>query len=110
MAMISGVCGVTQDIPPFVMAEGHKARIRGFNTVGMRRNGVSNEARRELKMLLRMLYNSPTTLTEALARLEPTTPEGAEFIEFYRTTKRGIAGYTLAGRMNRRDTDDAAED
>lgn len=43
-AMIGMSSVVTKDVPPFVKAYGNPCRVRGFNTVGMERAGISGEA------------------------------------------------------------------
>lgn len=36
--MIGGASAVSQDIPPYCLAEGNRAKIRGINKIGIRRN------------------------------------------------------------------------
>ncbi|KOR27136.1 UDP-N-acetylglucosamine acyltransferase, partial [Achromatium sp. WMS3] len=47
--MIGGLTGVAQDVPPFVMVNGQRAKIIGLNTVGLRRNGFSSQQRLAIK-------------------------------------------------------------
>lgn len=37
LAYIGGMTRITQDVPPFMMVEGHDNEVRGFNETGMRR-------------------------------------------------------------------------
>jgi len=43
LAYVGGLTRITQDVHPFSIVEGHPARIRAANTVGMRRAGVADE-------------------------------------------------------------------
>ncbi len=82
---------VLQDIPPFVMADGHPARLFGLNSIGLRRAGFSDEARRALKRAYRQLFLNGA-YREALAELEQTSSsDQVRFLcRFLRGTQRGI--------------------
>jgi UDP-N-acetylglucosamine acyltransferase len=99
LAMVSGLAGVNLDVPPFCVAEGHKARIRGLNVIGLQRAGIDAAGRGELKRLLKAIYNTATTVGHALETLVAETREGAELLEFYRGSKRGVASFELARRF-----------
>ena len=45
-AMIGFQSHVSQDVPPFMMVDGHPLTVRGFNAEGMRRRGFSRRADR----------------------------------------------------------------
>ncbi len=49
-AMIAGASALSQDIPPYCLAEGNRAIIRGLNLVGLRRH-ISREEIDELKVI-----------------------------------------------------------
>ena len=42
-AFISGLTGVSQDIPPYMLASGSRAKLFGLNTVGLKRHHFSEE-------------------------------------------------------------------
>jgi UDP-N-acetylglucosamine acyltransferase len=94
LAMISGGSAVRQDIVPFTVADGHPARPKGLNIVGLRRAGISEDRMGELKRAFRMLFGSGNTLQERLeevaASVEPSR-EVAEFLSFVRASKHGVA-------------------
>ena len=48
-AYVGGKTGVSQDIPPFVLASGERAKLFGLNIVGLKRHNFSNEAIQALK-------------------------------------------------------------
>jgi UDP-N-acetylglucosamine acyltransferase len=60
---------VEQDIPPFHIAQGDRARIRALNRVGLHRRGVPRPTIDALELAHRILYRSGFTLTAGLTRL-----------------------------------------
>ena len=95
-AYIGGCSKVNKDVPPFMLADGNFATVRGVNVVGLRRAGVVPGDRRALREAHRLLYRSGLTPPAALERmrreLEPTRYV-KELIEFVATaTRLGILG------------------
>ncbi len=43
-AFVAAGAMVERDVPPFVIVQGDRARVRGLNKVGLRRRGVSDES------------------------------------------------------------------
>ena len=94
--MVSGLTGVSQDVPPFVTVDGHRADIVGLNVVGLRRAGFDQAARRRIKAAYQLLYRSGLARDAALDRLraEPQTPEIVEILRFYDAGgRRGVTGW-----------------
>lgn len=91
-AMVAGVSGVPQDVPPFVTADGHRARLVGLNAVGLRRNGFNQAQRNLIKAVYRLLFRRGLPLKEALVRAldEYPAPETDQIIAFIRASQRGI--------------------
>ena len=48
--MISGGAMVAQDVPPYTVAQGDRAKTMGLNLIGMKRRGFSEETIRGIKM------------------------------------------------------------
>ena len=95
VAMIAGIARARRDVPPFSTLS-HDTRIDGLNVVGMKRAGISREARMELMRMVRVLRKDPGELKTVVARLaeEVTTPEAREFAEFILTpSKRGCGAF-----------------
>jgi UDP-N-acetylglucosamine acyltransferase len=94
-AMIAGVSGVPRDVPPYVLADGHRAEIVGLNVVGLRRNGFSQEQRNAIKRAYRLIYRSGLKLAEALQRLrdEEPTDEALRIARFIDGTRRGLVDH-----------------
>ena len=101
MAMISGLSGVTNDIPPFGYVFGLPARLVGFNLVGMRRRGFRLADIRLMRGLLRLLFNAPGVFAERLRQAEAefgADPLGREVLDFVTNPARHRA-LVRAGRM-----------
>lgn len=93
-AMISGGAMVTQDIPPFTIAQGDRAKAVGLNLIGMQRRGFSEETIRGLKKAYKLVFRSGLRLEAALQRIADEIdddPEVRAFADFIRTSERGIA-------------------
>lgn len=92
LAMVAGHAKVVQDCLPFVISDGHPARARGLNVVGLRRAGVPASELRTLKEAYRLLLRSGLPLQAALERMALLQdPLVDEMIAFARTSKRGFA-------------------
>lgn len=59
LAMVSGLAGVTNDIPPFGYVFGLPARLVGFNKIGLLRRGASREQLRTLRLANALLFKDP---------------------------------------------------
>ncbi|MEJ2039332.1 MAG: acyl-ACP--UDP-N-acetylglucosamine O-acyltransferase [Desulfosarcinaceae bacterium] len=92
-AFVGGKSAVTKDIPPYVIASGDRARLHGLNQVGLKRHGFSPQAVSQLKKTYRLIFRFGLTLNEAIERVaaevEPL-PEVGVFIDFIKSTQRGI--------------------
>ena len=98
-SMLSGLSGLTLDMPPFCRATGTRAKLVGLNTVGLRRAGWTREQISAVKNAYKKLFLDTThTMKETLDILEKEnpTPEVKELIDFCRNTKRGI----MSARMH----------
>ncbi|MEK7367778.1 MAG: acyl-ACP--UDP-N-acetylglucosamine O-acyltransferase, partial [candidate division NC10 bacterium] len=92
-AIIGGCSGIILDIPPYVKAQGNRARLFGLNTVGLKRRNFPSEAIRHLKQAYRLLFLSDLTTTQALERIATEVPACAEIqhlVHFIKTSDRGI--------------------
>jgi len=90
-AMIGAASALTQDIPPYCMAEGNRASLRGLNLNGLRRK-MNREDINELKAAYRKLFESGQPLKDTAAELlENTQNEHVKNIcNFALETTRGI--------------------
>ena len=93
MAVLSGGSQISMDLPPFMIGDGRNGGVRGFNIVGMRRNGFTPEMIRAIKNVYNIFFRSGLNTTNAIAKVEAEIeqiPEVVEFLEFVKSSKRGI--------------------
>lgn len=69
-AFVAAMTGCERDVPPFVVVQGNRARVRGVNVVGLRRRGVPEASISALTRAVRALTRKGTTRVEALAQLD----------------------------------------
>jgi UDP-N-acetylglucosamine acyltransferase len=90
-AMIGGKSKIVQDVLPFFTTDGNPSRLRGVNSVGLRRGGFSEEERRSLKEAYKLLFRSTMPVQDALRELEQVDDENvAHLVRFIRSSKRGF--------------------
>jgi UDP-N-acetylglucosamine acyltransferase len=93
-AFVSGMTGITQDLPPFMLASGSRARLYGLNTVGLKRFNFSDATIRALKKAYRIIFRSGLTLKKAVKTVEEDDifliPEVKHLLDFIQHSKRGI--------------------
>jgi len=94
-AMVAGVSGVPQDVPPFVTVDGHRASIVGLNLVGLRRAGFDQARRTAIKRAYRVIYKAGLGLSDALAQLNSQSAQAdvLQIIEFFASSKRGVVSH-----------------
>ncbi len=92
-SILGGCTKIVQDVPPFMIADGNPAEIRGINKVGMERHAFTAETVREIKEAYRILYRSDLNVKQAAEqireKLQPL-PEVCQLLDFVTTTERGI--------------------
>jgi len=89
-AMIAGASALSQDIPPYCLAEGNRARLRGLNLTGLRRK-LGSEVINELKRAYKELFLSGKPLQEVARELAQSPNEHVrKMAQFVLETKRGI--------------------
>jgi len=90
-AMIGGASALSQDIPPYCLAEGNRAILRGLNLTGLRRH-LNRDEINNLKVAYRELFESGQALQEtAELLLEKSESEIIKnLVTFITKSKRGI--------------------
>ena len=90
-AMVGGKSKIVQDILPFFTTNGNPARVRGLNSVGLRRAGFTAAERRNLKHAYQLLLRSGLSLAEALTQMATLDDVHVNhLIGFIRNSQRGI--------------------
>ena len=90
-AMIAGASALSQDIPPYCLAEGNRATLRGLNLTGLRRH-LNRDEINELKVAYRELFESGQALQETAETLLKNSESKIikNLVTFITTSKRGI--------------------
>ena len=102
-AIISGCSAFSQDVPPFMMAEGRNGGVKMINLVGLKRAGFTAEQISVIKNIFRIYYRSgliPSVALEKIRTELPQTPEVLEFLEFCANSKKGVVPPNHGGRRN----------
>ncbi|HEX2271519.1 MAG TPA: acyl-ACP--UDP-N-acetylglucosamine O-acyltransferase [Pyrinomonadaceae bacterium] len=90
-AMVGGKSKIVQDVLPFFTTDGNPPRVRGLNSIGLRRSGFSDSARRALKNAYRTLFRTGVPMEQTLKELEQIDDENvSHLIAFIRGSKRGF--------------------
>lgn len=101
-AMVGGKSKIVQDVLPYFTTNGNPPRVRGLNSVGLRRAGFSPQARRALKQAHHLLFRAGLPLDVALSEIEALDDEhAAHLVAFIRGSQRG---FTRAIRDATRET------
>jgi len=91
LAMVSGLAGVTNDIPPFGYVFGLPARLVGFNKIGLLRRGATRDQLRTLRLAHNLLFKEPGEFATKVEQAAARWPEEAlvqEIIAFVRDMTR----------------------
>ncbi len=93
-AYVGGLTRVVQDVPPFVILEGHPARVRKLNVIGLERAGLPHDEIQELRLAFRRLFRADDSRSRVLAQLEQEAKGGLvrELLQSLRNTELGLKG------------------
>ena len=92
-AITGGCSKIVQDIPPFMIADGNPAKVRGVNVIGLERNGFAPENIKAIKEAFRLIYRSKLNTRQALDAIRKelgSSPELNQIVEFIEQSERGI--------------------
>ena len=93
---ITGGCSkVVQDIPPFMMVDGHPAHAFGINAVGLDRAGFPAEEKSAIKKAFKIIFKSGLILKNVIKQIRQDIPLGPSIqtiIDFLEKSERGSCG------------------
>ncbi|HWP60098.1 MAG TPA: acyl-ACP--UDP-N-acetylglucosamine O-acyltransferase [Candidatus Acidoferrales bacterium] len=92
LALMRGLSGTSRDVPPYAIVD-WQHRVRGVNSVGLRRAGFDEARTRAIKNAFRILFRRGRNLAIAVSELEAKmeiTPDVAALLDFIRSSKRGV--------------------
>lgn len=93
LSIVGGASKVVQDVPPFVMADGHPARAYGLNVVGLERADIPQEEKLALKKAFKIVFRSRLTIKSAVSKLKEGLSGSmavTRLIQFLEKADRGI--------------------
>ena len=92
-AITGGCSKIVQDVPPFMIADGNPAEIRGVNLVGLERKKFPPETVKLIKEAFRLIYRSKYNTRQAIEAVRkelPASEEINQILEFIEQSDRGI--------------------
>jgi len=104
-AFVGAMSGIGQDVPPYMLATGVRAKLRGLNLIGLRRSGFSLETISALKKSYMLIWRSGKERREALDEVERDFsgfPEVRKLVDFVRAGTRGITGASTRNNGNQK--------
>ena len=94
VSFVSHSCTVVKDVPPYVMViGGTDSTVCGLNSIGMRREGYTDEDISALKKAYKIIYRQGLKVSEAIEKLSELVPECSHvqnFVDFLSNSNRGI--------------------
>lgn len=91
--MLGGGSMVSQDVPPYVLAQGNHAKPFGINFEGLKRRHFQKTEINIIKMVYRLIYQSEQSIEVILPQIEAIAETEAviePFVEFFKKSHRGI--------------------
>ena len=101
---VGGMTRVTKDAPPFMTIEGNPAEVRRLNSVGLKRQGIGEDSRQNLRDAFRRLYSSRAdsggvgrtdAACDALEDAYPLDPHVQRLVKAVRASASGQHGRYL---------------
>ena len=92
LVLVSALSACNKDIPPYMICGGRPAVVLGINVVGLRRAGIKETSRNEIKKAYKYLYRSGLTVSHALEKIkaELHSAEIGHLVKFIESSERGI--------------------
>ena len=92
-SMMAAMTGVSQDVPPYVMAFGYRAEPKGINVEGLKRRGFTLTQIDNIKNAYKLIYRNGLSFTESKSFVTDLAVEHKElavFVDFFKLSTRGI--------------------
>ena len=92
LAFVAGGAIVTQDVAPYCLVQGDRARLVSLNAVGLRRAGWAAGELASLKRAFKLVFHGGGVLSERLAAAERDAEDDhvRRLIAFMRSSARGV--------------------
>lgn len=100
VALVGAGALCAQDVPPFTLAQGDRARLFGLNIPGLRQAGIEGESLRALKTAWRRVFTSGLALRTGVRQARDAVGGSAEvdeLLDFLEATTRGVCRAAAIG-------------
>jgi UDP-N-acetylglucosamine acyltransferase len=95
-AYVGGHTRIVQDVPPYIIIEGHPAKIRQVNVIGLEREGFSKEQVADIQKAFRTLFRSEDLnrgkVLEELEKDRDISEEVKYLVTFLKNIDKGKSG------------------
>ena len=88
-AITGGCSKIVQDVPPFMIADGNPAEVRGINQVGLERNGFAPERIKPIKEAFRLIYRAKLNTARRMEALASEKSAQSEEVQAIMQIHRG---------------------
>ncbi|MDR2576567.1 MAG: acyl-ACP--UDP-N-acetylglucosamine O-acyltransferase [Puniceicoccales bacterium] len=68
-ALLGGLSALVKDLPPYMIAEGNRARVRAYNRVGLERHGFDEKQIAAVRRMFRYLHATELNRFQALEKI-----------------------------------------
>ncbi len=92
-SFVAGGAMVSQDVPPYCLVQGDRARLVSLNEVGLKRNGFNEAEVLALRRAFRALFKHAGTRADRMAAAEVEAGwciPGRHLLDFVASSKRGL--------------------
>ena len=92
-AITGGCSKIVQDVPPYMIADGNPAVVRGINQVGLERHGYPPEKIKAIKEAFRLIYRAKLNTGQALEAVREklgSSEDVQSILQFIAESERGI--------------------
>lgn len=94
-AYVGGMTRMVQDVPPFMILEGHPSRVRGVNKIGLARGGQAEDEIERLETAFRRVWRSGLPRKQTLSEVKAEfagSPLVQRLVEALENTELGAKG------------------
>ena len=108
LAFVSAMSRVLKDVPPFMIVDGHPAKPRAVNSIGLKRHDYSDDDVRVLNKAFRLLYRSHVGVEAARQEMFSTGPIRPVLSHLFECLEHTAGGRHGRGQDRRRQQKKAA--
>lgn len=91
-AYIGGMSRMVQDVPPFMILEGHPSRVRGVNVIGLQRGGIPESDIEDLREAFKRIWRSGDPRSKTLEDLRAQYAQSGPVMRLVRELEQTDTG------------------